>query len=94
MSILGVAFFCKFGVEFERNYTRRKLWKESMFITARTVAGKVVFQGVNARMGSKEILHNQMQLKRLLCQNKRLYAKANDYAGLGAKCSTVTDDNK
>ena len=39
----------------------------------------------------KRLLHNQMQLKRLLCQNKRLYAKANDYAGLGAKRSTVTD---
>lgn len=50
MSILGVAFFCEFWVEFEKNYTRRKLWKESMSITARTVAGKVVFQGVNARI--------------------------------------------
>ena len=46
------------------------------------------------RTSIKRLLHNQMQLKRLLCQNKRLYAKANDYAGLGAKCSTVTDDNK
>lgn len=35
-----------------------------------------------------------MQLKRLLCQNKRLYAKANDYAGLGAKCCTVTDNKQ